>query len=120
MSSEAGEKKVPFSELVVGNCYRVEHTSGVALPGENGYASDIEGTKTHTGKLTEKTENKYILQLFDRPKPHTGIYVEKTINSRVIGNKTFYEIVCHVGGRRSRRHRKNRSYRRSYRHSRKN
>ena len=108
---------VPFSELVVDNCYRVEHNAGVLTPGENGYESNTEGTDTRIGKLLSKTEKSYTI-MDAEGNAHTGPYRMKNDKP----NKIFYEIPCHStrGGRRSRRNKKSRSYRRSYRRSRKN
>lgn len=82
--------------------------AGVLESGENGYESDTKGTATRTGKLTEKTDRTYTIKDAGG-KTHTGPYRMKNDEP----NKIFYEIPCPSGGRRSRRNKKNRSYRRS-------
>lgn len=93
---------IPYNNLVKGKYYRVEPSTEKQTTGNE---SDREFTaKKIEGELTFKNNKKCIIG---------GITVKHP------DYKTFYEI--HSGGkRRSRRHRKNRSYRRSYRRSRKN
>ena len=95
----------PVVDLVVGKCYRVEHKTA---KNGGGYESDIETNKTRFGKLTATN----ILTQFDG----------KRYTITKPDTKNFYNIDCpSSGGRRSRRTKKKcRSYRRSYRRSRKN